>query len=310
MRALALLPMVTLFGLSSAAAQVTTAPRALGLPEVPSLRPDPSGHRVELSNGLVGYVAEDRSAPLVTVTAFVNAGYADGPDGAAEALAHAYRTRGPAEMAETDFRQMLRDMTADYRVVLGPEHMEITLDVPSGDGPAALSLLGRLVREKRYDRLLEIMSKLKDSDWKLLIVGDGYQRNMVEMMIDDLDLYDRVILAGEQKEVDRYFSESSIYVLTSDIEGFPNALCEAMAHGLACISYDCVAGPGDIIQDGVNGILVEEDDSERFVRELDLLIADPKLRVRLGREAEKIRSELQVNRIFEQYLDFILWNND
>jgi len=169
--------------------------------------------------------------------------------------------------------------------------------------------LGRLVREKRYDRLLEIISRLKDKDWKLLIVGDGYQRSMVETLIDDYDLFDRVILAGEQKEVDRFLGESSIYALTSDIEGFPNALCEAMVHGLACISYDCVAGPSDIIQDGVNGFLIEEGDKERFARELDRLIEDPELRKKLGREAEKINARLHGDRIFEQYLDFILENH-
>lgn len=181
-------------------------------------------------------------------------------------------------------------------------------DIQRGDPEKKNQILalGRLVREKRYDRLLEIFSKLKDKSWKLLIVGDGYQRRMVETLIDDYDLFDRVILAGEQKEVDRFLSESRIYALTSDIEGFPNALCEAMAHGLASISYDCVAGPGDIIQDGVNGILVEEGDSDRFVRELDLLIENSELRSRLGREAEKIRSRLHGDRIFEQFLDFIL----
>ena len=105
---------------------------------------------------------------------------------------------------------------------------------------------------------------------------------------------------------DKFLSESSIYALTSDIEGFPNALCEAMAHGLACISFDCVAGPGDIIRHGENGILIEEGDTDRFVSELDRLIQDKDLRMRLGREAEKIQITLHGDRIFSRYLDFIL----
>jgi len=115
----------------------------------------------------------------------------------------------------------------------------------------------------------------------------------------------RVVLAGQQKEVDNFLEESKIYVLTSDIEGYPNALCEAMAHGLACVSFDCVAGPSDIIEHGKNGILIEDGYTELFARELDLLIEDEDSRRKLGEEAEKIQDTLRGERIFEQYLTFI-----
>lgn len=201
---------------------------------------------------------------------------------------------------------------------LGAEHPEIRVipnplreidkkEVPKKNQIVAL---GRIVREKRYDRLLEIMSMLEDRSWKLVIVGDGYQRSLVESLIDEYDLYERVILVGQQREVDRFLAESRIYALTSDIEGFPNALCEAMAHGLACISYDCVAGPGDIIENGVNGILVEEDCKEIFARELDQLIRDQEKRRKLGTEAMKIQEWLHEDRIFEKYVDFILDGQD
>jgi glycosyltransferase involved in cell wall biosynthesis len=78
-----------------------------------------------------------------------------------------------------------------------------------------------------------------------------------------------------------------------------------MAHGLACVAYDCVAGPADIIRDGENGILVEEGNAERFARELDLLIEDAAKRERLGSEAVKIRDRLHVDTIFEEYRQFI-----
>lgn len=165
--------------------------------------------------------------------------------------------------------------------------------------------LGRLVREKRYDRLLEVMSNLKDQTWTLLIVGDGSLRPMVESLIKQYDLGERVILAGQQKDVDAFLGESRIYALTSDIEGYPNALCEAMAHGLACISFDCVAGPRDIIQQGVNGILIEEGDMDHFARELDFLIEDSSKRAGLGKNAREIRATLNSERIFSQYLEFI-----
>ncbi len=168
--------------------------------------------------------------------------------------------------------------------------------------------LGRLVREKRYDRLLEVISLLKEPSWKLVIVGDGYLRSDVENMIEEYGVQDRVILAGQQKQVDAFLGESKIYVLSSDIEGYPNALCEAMAHGLACISFDCVAGPSDIIEHGKNGILIEDGHTKLFARELDRLIANEDERLRLGLEAKKIRARLKGDEIFEQYLHFLLSN--
>jgi len=196
----------------------------------------------------------------------------------------------------------LQGAQANIRVIPNPLREIEIADYPKKNQVVAL---GRMVREKRYDRLLEIMSLLKDQSWSLVIVGDGSLRPMVESLIASYGLQDRVKLAGQQKEVDPYLGESKIYVLTSDIEGYPNALCEAMAHGLACVSFDCVAGPSDILEHGKNGILVEDGQTALFARELDLLIEDEERRRKLGKEAEKIRHTLQADRIFEQYLTFI-----
>ncbi|MEQ8331307.1 MAG: pitrilysin family protein [Longimicrobiales bacterium] len=144
---LAAAALVGLLAGAPAAAQVTTHPRAMGLPEAEAPRPDPADHRVELGNGLVAYVAEDRTVPLVTLSAFVNAGYADDPDGAAEALAGAYRRGGPAGMEPSAFHAALRSMAAEYRVALGPELLELTLDVPAEDAAAAMALLVRMLLE-------------------------------------------------------------------------------------------------------------------------------------------------------------------
>ena len=128
-------------------AQVTPHPREMGLPTPESTRPDPSDYRVELANGLVAYVVADAAVPLVTLTAFIGAGYVDGPDGAAEVLAHGLRANGPAGLAPGAFHESLRRMTADYSVALGPEQIEITLDVPEEDAWGALALLsGMLLR--------------------------------------------------------------------------------------------------------------------------------------------------------------------
>ena len=165
--------------------------------------------------------------------------------------------------------------------------------------------IGRLVKEKRYDRLLEIISKLENKTWKLVIVGEGRLRPQIESCIKKFKLENRVELAGQQTDIDQFLASSKIFVLTSDSEGFPNVLCEAMAHGLPCISFDCVAGPSDIIKNGVNGMLIDDGNIELFTRKLDNLIQDERKRDRLGSEAEKIRLKLDSNKIFEQYLEFM-----
>lgn len=166
--------------------------------------------------------------------------------------------------------------------------------------------IGRLVKEKRYDRLLEVISKLENKTWNLVIVGEGKLRPQIENKIHELKLENRIKLVGQQTDIDSFLRESKIYVLSSDSEGYPNALCEAMAHGLACISFNCVAGPSDIIKSGENGILIEDGNMDLFARELDCLIQNERIRERFGKEAKKIQFKLAPNLIFKQYLGFIV----
>jgi len=198
--------------------------------------------------------------------------------------------------------QRLKGKYSNIRVIPNPLR-HITYD--GQEKKNQIIALGRLVREKRYDRLMYIMSRLKNQTWKLVIVGEGPFRGYIENLIDQYKLNDRVVLLGRKTNVDKYLAESKIFVMTSDSEGFPNALCEGMAHGLACISIDCVAGPSDIIDNGNNGILIKDEDLEGFAQELDDLICDENKRNSLGKEAEKIRDRLDGNRIFAEYFDFI-----
>ena len=120
-------------------AQDYTHPRDMGLPEPGFQRPDPEGLRLTLDNGLVAYVAEDRRVPMVTLTAFVAGGMADGSPGDAQVVAAALR-RGPAQMRPGTFAAALDTMAASFTVALGNEEFEVTLDAPLEDAPRALEL--------------------------------------------------------------------------------------------------------------------------------------------------------------------------
>jgi len=134
----------------AAEAQEYTHPREMDLPTPAFERPDPTSLRLRLDNGLVAYVAEDHRAPLVTLTAFVAAGTADGDPGAGAVVAAALR-RGPASMAAGEFRAALKEMAADYSVAMSHEETEVRLDVPAEDAWRALDLFQATLTAPRFE---------------------------------------------------------------------------------------------------------------------------------------------------------------
>jgi len=134
------------FGLS---AQDYTHPRQMNLPAPSFRRPDPATVQHRLGNGLVAYVVEDRTVPLVTLAATVRVGSTDEPrPGAAAGLERAFRS-GPGAVPAADVQRALAEMTAEFTVNVGRELTEITLNVPAEDAWRALDLLGGLLRQPR-----------------------------------------------------------------------------------------------------------------------------------------------------------------
>ena len=161
--------------------------------------------------------------------------------------------------------------------------------------------VGRLNRQKGFDRLIKAFSNLEQDDWKLTILGEGEERNNLEKLINDLKLEDYVSLPGKTKAVEKWYIKSSIFVLPSRTEGYPNVLCEAMAYGCACVCFDCVAGPNEIIIDKVDGYLIKNGDIKALSAKIDFLINHPQERRRIGQESMKIRDRLNINSIMSKW---------
>lgn len=165
--------------------------------------------------------------------------------------------------------------------------------------------VGRLSIEKGQDRLIDAFSKIaNDVDWKLVLAGDGPMRGTWEKKVADLKLKDKIIFLGKVQNVDLLLKESSIFVLPSRLEGFPNALCEAMAVGLPCVCFDSIATDYFLIPNQ-NGLIIKENDIDVLATTIKKLIENPELREDLGNNAKQIAQKLAVATIGEEFLNFM-----
>lgn len=146
---------------------------------------------------------------------------------------------------------------------------------------------GRLTYQKGFDMLLDIARKVfqKHSDWKWIICGDGEDRKVLEDKITEYHLEDYVILKGNVENIEEYYQQSAMFVLTSRFEGFGLVLTEAKRMGLPCISFRCPAGPAEIIEDGVNGYLIDCFDIETMADRISELIEDNEKRISFSNNA-------------------------
>ena len=170
-------------------------------------------------------------------------------------------------------------------------------------------MVGRLIKTKHQNKLIEIFAKLKLPEWKLIIVGYDHlkQQNLVRLkkLAKDLNVENQVIFTGKLDNVDKVYIQSSIFAFTSSSEGFPNVIGEALAAGLPVVAYNCMAGPSEIITDGENGFLIPVFDDDKFREKLQLLINNEELRQEMSEKARVSIQKFSIESIGQQYLDFI-----
>lgn len=167
-----------------------------------------------------------------------------------------------------------------------------------------LLTLGRLSYQKNQETLIRAYAPLADrfSDWSLRIVGDGEDRGKLEQLARELGIGSRVVFAGAVCDVSAEYVAAQLFCLPSLWEGFPNALAEALSHGIPAIGFRACSGINELIRPGENGLLVDEDFSaEALSTALRRLMLDDDMRVRLGRQATGISQAYRLNPIITEW---------
>lgn len=171
------------------------------------------------------------------------------------------------------------------RIIVNPVSVDVRA---TAEKSRRLAAVGKLMPQKDHALLIRAFSKIaaKHPDCSLSIYGDGPLRGELTEMIRSLGLSDRVKLEGWRKDVNSRIADAAAFVLSSRYEGLSNALMEALMMGLPCVSTDC-AGATDLIEDGVNGLIVPVGGEDELANALDRLLSDPSFAKRLGEEAAK-----------------------
>lgn len=156
---------------------------------------------------------------------------------------------------------------------------------------------------KGLDRLLLVWSVAikKQSDWMLDIYGQWSAENEYQEMAKTLKISNNVNFLHPTADIQTSYNQSSVFLMTSRSEAFPLVLLEALASGIPCIAYDCPSGPRAIIQDGENGFLVEDGNSDLFVQKLELLIEDENLRFQMGKAAQESVKKYEIDGIMKRW---------
>lgn len=168
--------------------------------------------------------------------------------------------------------------------------------------------VGRLMPQKNYPMLLkafEIVCR-ENEEYILRIFGKGIYETELRKLAVSLGIENRVVFEGFSTNVHEAIKDSDIYVMSSDFEGLPNALMEAMAMGFPVVSTDCPAGgPRMLIEDGVNGLLVPIGDETAMAQAILRLINEPKEKDAMGAKATHISDTCNIGAIIQKWEELL-----
>lgn len=210
--------------------------------------------------------------------------------------------------AVTFFPKYIKKKTV---VLPNPLHSRFLRPRYEGERQKEIVTVGRMDDNKNQALLIRAFAEIAEEfpDYRLVIHGDGSERPKLEKLIETLELSDRVDMPGRTDAVEEKVYKSGLFVMTSNTEGMPNALIEAMALGLPSISTDCpCGGPRELIQHGINGFLFPVGDKDALCEQIRYCLTHVSEMEEIGRRAAEIQKELNPEKVYqdwENYLDMI-----
>jgi len=203
--------------------------------------------------------------------------------------------------------QFLRQRPRRVAVIANAVSSAAVAVEPSAPRQQVIVGLARLVPMKRYGDLIRAFAQLGvvADGWRLLLVGDGADRPRLEQLAEDLAIRHRVDFAGQHSMPWTMLASSSIFVLCSQHEGFPNVLLEALAAGCALVAADCRFGPREVITDGESGYLYPVGDVDALAGRLASLIEHPQQRLAMAQASHRRLGEFDADVIAARWLALI-----
>lgn len=211
-------------------------------------------------------------------------------------------------ISKADRETYLHETTfkADFiKQIYNPLSFEVNSPIDHSKQKKVLAM-GRIAPQKGFDLLLRSWKivEQKVSDWQLEIVCGYGDYVALEQEARDMGLYN-VICTGPTKNVQEKMSSAAIFALSSRFEGFGLVITEANICSVPVVSYDCHCGPNEIITDGYDGYLVEQENTEQFAEKLISLMKDDKHRKQMGRNAYISAHRFCMDAILPQWVDMI-----
>ena len=200
-------------------------------------------------------------------------------------------------LTEGDREQYERHLGRGERLRAIYNPMEAAVFDPDAVREKRIITVGRLAPIKGVDYLVQVAERIlkKHPDWTWILLGEGEQRPFLEAEIRARGLENRLVLAGNARNVGSFLQRSRIYVMTSRYEGFGICLLEAKAYGLPCVAFDVPTGPAELIADGTNGFLIPPFSIGEMAEKIERLMDDEALRTQFSQNAglgtEKCRGE-------------------
>ena len=192
-------------------------------------------------------------------------------------------------------------------VLPNPVSDELMNSVRSETDIYKIITLGRLSEQKNQKMLIKAVALLvpKYKQLSLDIYGDGSLKEELQKMIDSLQMTEHIRLCGLTNDVKSVLLNHGLFVMTSNYEGMPNALIEAMATGMPCISTNCPTGPSDLIIEKDNGMLIAMNNVEECAESIAYMIENRDKALLMGHNARQtIEKELTCSEISKKFLSY------